>query len=321
MAAMSNPALTDKAFQDARAEELAGWASPSGPLTTSPPPAAPYSNAPGTPYANPNAPGFGPRGGFGAPPHIPTQPSPVSPWPPAPSDYKAMRVGGVASATGVLLSILVVTGFFGWQSVKVATGLDSTGAKVVTDLTIPPWLILSWIVGFVLAIVTVFRPKLARITGPLYAAAEGLLVGGISKIFEVQYDGIVLQAIGLTVGIFVIMLGLFAFKIIRVTAKLRMAIIASTGAICLIYLASMVAHLFGSDIPFIHDAGPIGIGFSLLVCGIASMNLLLDFDLVERGVEAQAPRYMEWYAAFGLVLTLVWLYLELLRLLSKLRQR
>ena len=319
---MSNPALTDKAFRDARAEEAAGWASPTGTLPpSSPPPAAPYTNAPGSPYANPTASGFGPGIGSGAPPYIPAQPSPVSAWPPPPSDYKAMRVSGVASATGVLLAILVVAGWFGWQGVGITTGLDINGKTVVTDTTIPAYFWGALIVGFGLAIFTIFKPKLARITAPLYAVAEGVFVGGISRIYDVQYDGIVLQAIGLTVGIFVIMLGLFAFRIIRVTEKLRFAIIASTGAICLVYLASMLVHVFGGDVPFIHDAGPVGIGFSLLVCGIASMNLLLDFDLVERGVEAQAPRYMEWYAAFGLLLTLVWLYLELLRLLSKLRQR
>lgn len=280
---MSNPALTEKAFQEARDEEMqAGWGAP-----------------PGVP---------------------PVSPSPVSPWTPA-TGYRAMRVNGVASATGVLLAILVAAAWFGWQSVKITTGVDVRGNTVVTDTQIPPWLFLSWIVGFGIAIVTIFKPKIARFTGPLYAVAEGLLVGGISHIFNVQYDGIVVQAVGLTVGVFLIMLGLFAFRIIRVTAKLRMAIFASTGAIMLVYLASFVVHLFGGNIPFIHDSGPIGIGFSLLVVGIASMNLLLDFDLVERGVEAQAPRYMEWYAAFALLVTLVWLYLELLRLLSKLRSR
>jgi len=280
---MSNPALNDQTFVQARNQELqAGW---------------------------------------GAPPQVPQAPDTVSPWPPAPSGYDAMRVGGAASATGVLLAILVTAGFFGWQAVDVVTGVDATGETVVVDTTIPPWLIGSWLVGFVLAIVTVFKPKIARFTGPLYAVAQGLLVGGISHIYEVRFDGIVVQAVGLTIGVFTVMLGLFAFRIIRVTEKLRMVIVASTLAVMLVYLASFVVGLLGGDIGFIHDTGAVGIGFSLVVVGIASLNLLLDFDLVEKGVAMQAPRYMEWYAAFGLLVTLVWLYLELLRLLGKLRSR
>ena len=319
---MSNPALTDKAFKQARDEELAGWASPSGPAVGGPPPAAPYSNPPGAPAFGPGAayaPGPAVPGAFGAPPSSPYTPDQVSPWNP-PSNYKAMRVSGVASATGVLLSLLVVAAWFGYQSVKIQTAVVNGQTEVVHS-KIPAFLILSFFLGIGMAIVTIVKPKLARITGPLYAVAEGVLVGGISHLYEVQYKGIILQAVGLTIGIFAVMLFMFAFRIIRVTEKLRMAIIASTGAIALVYLVSIVIHLFGGNVPFIHDAGPVGIGFSLLVCGIASMNLLLDFDLVERGVKANAPRYMEWYAAFGLVLTLVWLYLELLRLLSKLRQR
>jgi uncharacterized YccA/Bax inhibitor family protein len=261
------------------------------------------------------------RAGWGAP-----APDTLSPWtpaspPPPPSDTDAMRVGGVASASAVLLAILLVTGWVGWQAVEITTGRNLAGETVVLETRIPPWLFISWIAGFGLAILTVFKPKLARITGPLYAAAQGLLVGGISHIYEVRFDGIVLQAVGLTVGVFMVMLTLFATGRIRVTEKLRMGIVAGTAAIFLVYMVSMVLRLFGADVPFIHDAGPIGIGFSLLVVGLASMNLLLDFDLIQRGVEMRAPRVMEWYAAFSLFVTLVWLYLELLRLLGKLRSR
>ena len=234
---------------------------------------------------------------------------------------ETMRLGGTLSAAAILLLVLVVAGFFGWQATEVVTAVNVAGETVVVSSKMPVWVIVSAFVGFGLAILTIFKPKFARFTAPLYAAAQGAFVGAISKLYEVQFDGIVLQAVGLTIGVFVMMLVLYATGTIKVTDKLRKGIFAATGAIFLVYLASMVARLFGSDIPMIHDAGIVGIGFSLVVVGIASSNLLLDFDFIERGVEMRAPRYMEWFGAFGLMVTLVWLYLELLRLLSKLRSR
>jgi uncharacterized YccA/Bax inhibitor family protein len=250
-------------------------------------------------------------------------PDTLSPWTPAappPTAVEPMRVGGVASASFVLLAILLVTGWVGWQAVEVVTGTNTAGETIVLETNVPPWLLLGWLAGLGLAIVTIFKPPIARITAPLYAAAQGLLVGGISHIYEVRFDGIVLQAVGLTVGVFLVMLVLFASRTIRVTEKLRMGIIAGTLAICAVYLVSIVLSLFGTDVPMIHDAGPVGIVFSLVVVGLAAMNLLLDFDLIEKGIAMQAPRYMEWYAAFALFVTLIWLYLELLRLLGKLRR-
>lgn len=252
--------------------------------------------------------------GFDRPPYVGAPSAP-------PIEVERMRLSGTMSASAILLALLCVAAWFGWQAVDVATTTNEAGKTVVQSVSIPPWLWVAWVAGFIVAIVTVFKPPIARFTGPLYAVAEGVFVGAISKIFEVQWDGIVLQAIGLTIGVFVMMLVLYATGTIRVTDKLRRGIIAATGAVCLVYLVSFIASLFGSGVPMIHDAGPVGIGFSLLVVGIASMNLLADFDLIERGVDAGAPRYMEWYAAFGLLITLIWLYLEILRLLSKLRSR
>ncbi|MCU1351748.1 MAG: rane protein, partial [Acidimicrobiales bacterium] len=253
-------------------------------------------------------------------------PDQVSQWPPpgppTATGGGVMRLGGVLSASAVLLMILLVAGWFGWSAVKVATALNpATGKTVVVSSQVPPWLFLSWIAGLGIAILTIFKPKLARVTGPLYAATMGLLVGAISHLYEVQYKGIVLQAVGLTIGVFVMMLFLFSTRIIRVTDKLRTGIVAATGAVMLVYIVTLVLRMFGADVPMIHQAGPIGILFSLVVVGIAAFNLLLDFDFVEKGVAAGAPRYMEWYGAFGLMVTLIWLYLELLRLLSKLRER
>jgi uncharacterized YccA/Bax inhibitor family protein len=232
-----------------------------------------------------------------------------------------MRLGGTLSAAAILLLVLVVAGFFGWQATEVVTAVNVAGETVVVSSQMPVWIIISAIVGFGLAILTIFKPKIARFTAPLYAAAQGVFVGAISKLYEVQFDGIVLQAVGLTIGVFVMMLVLYATGTIKVTDRLRKGIFAATGAVVLVYLVSLIARLFGSDIPMIHDAGIVGIGFSLVVVGIASSNLLLDFDFIERGVEMRAPRYMEWFGAFGLMVTLVWLYLELLRLLAKLRSR
>ena len=148
----------------------------------------------------------------------------------------------------------------------------------------------------------------------------GLVAGAISAVYNAEFDGIVAQALALTAGVFTMMLVLFATRVVRVTDRMRTMVVAATGAICLVYLVSIGANLiFGASLPFLHDTGPIGILISLVIVGVAAFNLLLDFDFVERGVEMGAPRYMEWYAAFGLMVSLIWLYLEILRLLGKLR--
>jgi uncharacterized YccA/Bax inhibitor family protein len=249
---------------------------------------------------------------------VPPAPDAVSQWPPpgvppaAPTvGYPAMTVGGVATATGVLLSLVLIGGWVGWSQVSPLP--DGT-------LRFPGWIWIAALVGFGIAILTVFKPAWARITGPLYAVVEGVVLGAISHLYEVAFDGIVLQAIGLTLGVFAIMLFLFTTRLIRVTNKLRMGIIVATGAVVLVYLVDIILRLFGVDVPFIHEGGTFGILFSLVVVGIAAFNLLLDFDFVEQGVARQAPKHMEWYGAFGLMVTLVWLYLELLRLLGKIRR-
>lgn len=292
--ASRNPALNDQIFQrEIQANQQGaftpGWGSPADELP------------PGV-FGQPSSTGVGPGG-------------------PVAAEGGTMRLGGTVSATAILLLLLVVAGWFGWQQVTVTeVGVNPDGT-VENSVAVAPWVFAAVIVGFLIAIVTVFKPKIARFTGPLYAIAEGLFIGAISHVFDAQWPGIVVQAVLLTFAVFAIMLVLFATGTIRVTEKLRMAVIASTLAIAVVYLISFVLSFFGSGVPMIHDAGPVGIGFSLLVVGIASFNLLLDFDFVQRGVAARAPRYMEWYAAFGLMVTLVWLYLEILRLLAKLRER
>jgi uncharacterized YccA/Bax inhibitor family protein len=222
-----------------------------------------------------------------------------------------MTMSGTVWATAALLVLLVGAGVYGWNSV------DATAETV----SMPGWLPLVLFGGLGVAILTIFKPTLARFTSPVYALLEGALLGAISALYNTAYDGIVVQAVGLTIGVFAVMLFLFATRVIRVTDKLRMGIVAATGAIMLVYVVNMVLSLFGASVPFLHDTGAMGIGISLVIVGVAAFNLLLDFDMVERGVEMGAPKHMEWYAAFGLLVTIIWLYLELLRLLSKLQSR
>ncbi|MGK2948238.1 MAG: Bax inhibitor-1/YccA family protein [Acidimicrobiales bacterium] len=222
-----------------------------------------------------------------------------------------MTVSGTIWATAALLVLLIGAGVFGWNSV------DAT----LDTVSFPGWLFPVMLGGLGVAILTIFKPELARFTGPVYALLQGAFVGAISAVYNTAYDGIVLQAVGLTIGVFAVMLFLFATRIIKVTDKLRMGIVAATGAIFLVYMVNIVLSFFDASVPFLHDTGPLGIGISLVIVGVAAFNLLLDFDFVERGVAAQLDRKMEWYAAFGLLVTIVWLYLELLRLLAKLQGR
>lgn len=250
------------------------------------------------------------------------QTAPGAPSPISGPGGDTMRLGGTLSASAVLLGLVLVGGWFGWQAVKVTTTFLPATQQSFTDTSAPGWLIPVVIGALIVGVLTGFKPKLARFTGPIYAIAQGAAVGAISHIYDAQYDGIVIQAVGLTIGVFVMMLVLYSSGAIRVTDKLRKGVIAATGAVVLIYLVSLGARLiFNTDVPMIHESGPVGILFSLVVVGIASMNLLLDFDFIEKGVAMGAPRYMEWFGAFGLIVSLIWLYLELLRLLSKLRSR
>jgi uncharacterized YccA/Bax inhibitor family protein len=222
-----------------------------------------------------------------------------------------MTVGGTAWATGALLVLVVLAGAWGWNQVDVTA----------ESVSLPGWLFPVVLGALGVAILTIFKPDLARFTSPVYALLEGAFLGAISGLYNTAYEGIVVQAIGLTIGVFAVMLFLYGTRIVKVTEKLRMGVIAATGAVMLVYVANLVLSLFGAEVPFLHDTGPLGIGISLVIVGIAAFNLLLDFDFVERGVAAGAPAKMEWYAAFGLLVTIVWLYLELLRLLAKLQSR
>ena len=220
----------------------------------------------------------------------------------------AMTLNGTVNKTGISILILLATASLTWN--------QTFGPAMIL-----PILIGSSIVGFIVALVTVFKQEWAPVTTPLYAAVEGLLLGTLSLIFERRYPGIVINAVGLTFGVLGALLAAYSSGWIRPSENMKLGIAAATGGIAIVYLVSMVLGFFGKSVPLIHQSGLVGIGFSLFVVVIASLNLVMDFDFIETGVEKGAPKYMEWYGAFGLLVTLVWLYLEMLRLLAKLQDR
>jgi uncharacterized YccA/Bax inhibitor family protein len=244
--------------------------------------------------------------------HTQTQPitdGPVSTW------QKAMTLNGVITASAVLLIMLLVAGAFGWNA---ASG--PTLENGVETYSFPPIGMVGIIVGFVAVLVAMRKPNLAKVLGPVYAIGYGFAVGAISKGYETFYDGIVVQAVLATASVFAVMLVLYRTRIIKVTDKFRRTVIVATLGVMVLYLFSFVISLFGTTLPFL-DGSNMGLSivFSLFVCGLAAANLALDFDFIERGVKSGLPQNYEWVAALGLVVTLVWLYLEILRLLSYLR--
>lgn len=240
---------------------------------------------------------------------------------PVDTDAGTMRLSGALTASAVLIAIVFVGALFGWRAVEVTEIGSTASGEVVRDIAFPSWMFFVMIGAVAVGFLTSFKPKLARITGPIYSAGMGAAAGAISHAYNAQWDGIVLQAITATAGVFVVMLALYATRTIRVTDRLRSTVIAATMGIALVYLVSLGLQIFGVRVPLLNDASPVGILVSVVVAGIAAFNLLLDFDRIERGVQMRAPKYMEWYGAFALMVSLIWLYLEILRLLAKLRER
>ncbi len=223
-----------------------------------------------------------------------------------------MTLSGTAHKTGILLVCTLATASWTWYRF-IETGDPSQVGGLLA---------LGGIGGFICAMVTIFKKEWAPVTAPIYALLEGLLLGGISAMFNYRYPGIAIQAVGLTFGTLIALLLAYSSGIIRVTQKFALGVAAATGGIALFYVAQMILGLF--HIPFltsVNGSGAIGIGFSLFVVAIAALNLVLDFDFIERGVNYGAPKYMEWYGAFGIMVTLIWLYFEMLILLSKTRSR
>jgi len=224
---------------------------------------------------------------------------------------EAMTIQGTVNKTIILLALVVLSAAWTWKRFAI----DGNPGAVM------PWLAVGGIGGLIAALVTVFKKEWSMVTAPVYALFEGLVLGGLSCMMELMFPGIVMQAVGLTFGTLFTLLLAYKSGMIRATENFKLGVVAATGGICLIYLATMVLGFFGVHMPYIHDNGWVGIGFSAFVVVIAALNLVLDFDLIETGAAQGAPRFMEWYGAFALMVTLIWLYLEILRLLSKMRSR
>ena len=225
-----------------------------------------------------------------------------------------MTLNGTINKTGILLVCALVTAGYAWMQFMQSHSMAD----------VMPWLLTGMIGGFLCAMVTIFKKEWSPVTAPLYALLEGLVLGSLSAVFELRYPGIAIQAVGLTFGTLFAMLFLYRSGIIKVTEKFRMGVFAATGGIALFYFVEILLGFFHINFMGkygVEGSGLIGIGFSLLVVGIAALNLVLNFDVIERGVQVGAPKYMEWYGAFGIMVTLIWLYLEMLRLLSKLNRR
>lgn len=220
---------------------------------------------------------------------------------------ETMSVRGTVNKTFVLTAILLCTGYFSWN----LAGTPYLGVAMIGGI----------IGGLVMALITAFKKTAAPITAPLYAALQGLAVGGISVTFEMSYPGIVVQAVTLTVAVLVALLLAYSSGFIKATENFKLGVVAATGGIMIMYLVSFVMSLFGMNVGFIHNSSPLSIGISIVVIIVAALNLVLDFDFIENGANAGAPKYMEWYGAFGLMVTLIWLYIEILRLLAKLKDR
>lgn len=224
---------------------------------------------------------------------------------------EAMTLQGTVNKTGVLLLCAIGTAVWTWNLF-----LHSHSPQ-----TVMPLVLVGGIGGFIFALITIFKKTWAGVTAPVYALLEGLVLGSVSAMLEVRYPGIAIQAVSLTFGTLVVLLLAYSSGLIPVTEKFRLGIVAATGGIALFYVIQIVLGFFGVHFTAINGSGAIGIGFSVFVVIIAALNLVLDFDFIETGVRMGAPKYMEWYSAFGLMVTLIWLYFEILRLLSKLRSR
>ena len=224
---------------------------------------------------------------------------------------EAMTLKGTVNKTGFLLLCVVATAAWTWN-IFMRSG---------NPQSVIPLLVIGGIGGFIFALVTAFKQTWAPVTAPIYALLEGLVLGGISAMFEMRYHGIAIQAVSLTFGTMFALLLAYRSGLIPVTQNFKLGVFAATGGIVLFYVAQFVLGFFGIHFATINGSGPIGIAFSVFVVIVAALNLVLDFDFIENAVTAGAPKYMEWYGAFALMVTLIWLYLEILRLLTKLRSR
>lgn len=285
---MQNAILNERRL----AEAQSGWAAP-----TPPSPGGQVWAAPTTAAGAPAA---------------PITDGPVSTW------SGAMTVGGTIKKTSLLFVLLLAAAVVGWRAVP-APEVDELTNTITYGF--PGIALVGVAIGFVAVILLMFKPHLAKFVAPVYAVGQGFAVGAISAYYEQLWSGIVLQAAGATLGVFAVMLLLYQTRIIKVTEKFRRVVVLATIGVMAFYLVSFVFALFGAEITFLREPNLLGIGFSILVAGLAALNLTLDFDFIERGTKAGLAKDFEWYAGFGLLVTIVWLYLELLRLFALLQGR
>ncbi|MHA4843330.1 Bax inhibitor-1/YccA family protein [Flavitalea antarctica] len=228
------------------------------------------------------------------------------------SNNDVMTQSGTLNKFGLMMLLLIASASFTWKAA-------AEGKNVM------PWMIGGAIGGLIVIIILAFKPRISGILAPVYALLEGVFVGGISAYYNNAFDAyapnIVMQAVGLTFGVVIAMFALYKFGVIKATQKFKSIVFAATAGIAVFYLLSMVLGMFGVTMPLIHESTTMGIIFSLVVVAVAALNLILDFDMIDQGSAMGAPKYMEWYGAVGLLVTIVWLYLEILRLLSKLSRR
>jgi uncharacterized YccA/Bax inhibitor family protein len=224
---------------------------------------------------------------------------------PAFDDTATMTIQGTVNKTLFLLALTLIGAAVTWHD----------------PVSWSPFTIFLVIGGLVIALVTIFKKQWAGVTSPLYAAIEGLVLGVVSVSFERRFPGIAVQAVALTFGTLFCLLVAYKSRLIAATENFKLGVTAATGAVALVYLVDLGLRFFGKSVPMIHQGGTVGIVFSAVVVVIAALNLVMDFDFIERGEQERAPKYMEWYGAFGLMVTLIWLYLEILRLLAKSRRR
>jgi len=222
-----------------------------------------------------------------------------------------MTLDGTVNKAALLLFLVVVPAAWVWSQVR--TAFDPS--------VVAPWILVGGIGGFIAAIVTIFKKEWSPVTAPVYAALEGLVLGGLSALLEVKYPGIVMQSVGLTFATLAAMLVAYRTGLIKATEKFKLGVVAATGAIALYYVVGLILSLFHVAMPFLQGNSTASIVVSGIIVVVAALNLILDFDFIDTGVASGAPKYMEWYGAFGLMVTLIWLYLEILRLLAKSRSR
>lgn len=224
---------------------------------------------------------------------------------------KVMTISGTVNKTVILLLLTIFSSYITWHIF-----ISSNDLYAIKNI-----ILIGAIVGAFFGFFIVFNKDLSGRVAPIYAIAEGLSLGGLSVIMEKAFPGIVLESLFLTFSIFIVLLIIYKLRIIKVTENLKLVIASATGGVALYYIAALVMNIFNYNMPLLHENTPIGIFFSILVVVLASFNLVVDFDFIEQGVELKVPKYMEWYGAFGLLVTIIWLYIEILRLLAKLRKR